>query len=270
MGAQMRTHTKTRSKTKGRSKRTGNATPARALPPEKLIVRVSREIALRILSGIYEPGKTIPSEIEFCAELGVSRTALREAIKLLSSKGLVTPRVKVGTIVNPKSQWNFLDPFILQWLLLVEDIGPFLTKLFALRKALEPAAAALAAQNATFDDFEKLHRAFEGMVAATDDVEAWVASDLRFHQAIYIATHNEFFWPIGSLLEPALLASFRITSRAHHHHHCLPEHQAVYDAVLARQPARAQQAMIRLMEISDADLATMMTPPEAARGPKSS
>ena len=264
MGIQMRTHTKMGIKTNARSKPTANAKPDnRTLPPEMLIVRVTREIGLRILDGRYKPGDTIPSEVAFCAELGVSRTALREAIKLLSSKGLVTPRVKVGTIVNPKSQWNFLDPLVLQWLLMVEDIGPFLSKLFALRKALEPAAAALAAQNATFDDFEKLHRAFEGMVAATDDIEAWVASDLRFHQAIYIATHNEFFWPIGCLLEPALLASFRVTSRAHHHHHCLPEHRAVYDAVLARDPARAHQAMIRLMEISDADLGKMVQLPKA-------
>ncbi len=216
--------------------------------------RVTREIGLRILNGTYRPGDTIPSELDFCVELGVSRTALREAIKFLFSKGLVTPRVKVGTIVNPRRQWNFFDPTVLEWLLEVGDIGPFLVKLWALRKTMEPAAAALAAENATFDDFEALHRALEAMEAGADDPDAWVAADLRFHQAIYAATGNEFFWPVGRLLAPAFAAGLRVTVSAQHQQQCLPEHRAVHDAILARDPARAHQAVVELMRTSEADL----------------
>lgn len=237
---------------------TGRGTPRlaapRALPQRNLNERVTREIGLRIVDGTYRPGDTIPSEVAFCAQLRVSRTALREAIKSLSSKGLVTPRVKVGTTVNPRRQWNFFDPAVLEWLLAAGDIGPFLVKLWALRKVVEPAAAAMAAQNAGFHEFEALHSSYEAMASALDDHDAWVAADLRFHQAIYVATGNEFFWPVGRLLAPAFAAGLRVTLSAHHQQRCLPEHRAVLDAILARDPARAQQAVVDLMRSSEADL----------------
>ena len=225
-----------------------------AAPLRYLNERVTRQIGLRILDGTYQPGDTIPSEVDFCVELGVSRTALREAIKFLFSKGLVTPRVKVGTIVNPRRQWNFFDPTVLEWLLEVGDIGPFLVKLWALRKAVEPAAAALAAHNATFQDFEALHRSLQAMIEGAGDTDAWVAADLRFHQAIYAATDNEFFWPVGRLLEPAFAAGLRVTVSAKHQQRCIPEHCAVHDAILARDPARAYAAVVELMRTSEADL----------------
>jgi DNA-binding FadR family transcriptional regulator len=220
--------------------------------------RVTHEIGLRILAGTYRPGDTIPPEMRFCAELGVSRTALREAIKQLSSKGLVTPRVKLGTVVNPRAEWNFFDPMVLEWLLLVEDIGPFLVKLFEFRKAVEPGAAAMAAQHATPEQRAELRRSFAAMVEAVDDFDAWIAADLRFHQVIYAATGNEFFWPVGRLLEPAFVAGFRVTSSVEHHQHCVPEHRAVHDAILARDPPRAYQAVIDLMKTSDSDLSQML------------
>ena len=83
------------------------------MPAEKRVQQTTREIGLRILAAGYKPGETIPVEKEFCTELGVSRPALREAIKLLTAKGLVTPRVKVGTTVNPRAEWNYLDPALL-------------------------------------------------------------------------------------------------------------------------------------------------------------
>jgi DNA-binding FadR family transcriptional regulator len=262
----MKTSSKPRAKAPRKSK-TRAKPKSGALLPEKLIVRVTREIGLRIMDGRYKPGETIPSEVTFCAALGVSRTALREAIKLLSSKGLVTPRVKVGTIVNPRRHWNFLDPMVLEWLLEVEDIGPFLMKLFDLRKTVEPMAAALAAQHATFEDFEALHRSFEAMVAATDDFEAWVQADISFHQVIYEAAGNEFFWPIARLLGPAFVAGIRVTSSVEHHQKCVPEHREVHDAILARDPARAYQAVLDLMKTSDFHLSVMMGVPAMIKKP---
>jgi len=243
-------------------RRTGSGLPG--APLRSLNQRVAHELGLRILDGSYRPGETIPSEVELCARLGVSRTALREAIKFLSSKGLVTPRVKVGTIVNPRRQWNFFDPTVLEWLLAVGDIGPFLVKLWALRKAVEPAAAAMAAENAGFSDFEALHDSYQAMAAGAEDHDAWVAADLRFHQAIYAATANEFFWPVGRLLAPAFAAGLRVTLGAQHQQQCLPEHRAVLDAILARDPARAHQAVVELMRSSEADLSEGLSQPEPA------
>ena len=234
--------------------RSGRPSALASTPLRYLNERVTRKIGLRILDGTYPPGDTIPSEMDFCVELGVSRTALREAIKFLFSKGLVTPRVKVGTIVNPRRQWNFFDPTVLEWLLEVGDIGPFLIKLWALRKAVEPVAAALAAQNATFEDFEALHRSLQAMVEAAEDEDAWVRADLRFHQAIYAATGNEFFWPVGRLLAPAFAAGLRVTLSVQHQQRCIPEHRAVHDAILARDPVRAHAAVVELMMTSEADL----------------
>lgn len=106
---------------------------------------------------------------------------------------------------------------------------------------------------------ERLGLAFADMLAATDDFNDWIEADLRLHQAIYLGTRNEFFWPIGRLLEPTLLASFRVTGRApHHHQQCLPEHRAVHDAILARDPARAHRAGVELMNTTDVNLAQAM------------
>ena len=226
-------------------------------PSEKRTLQIARAIGLRILAGDYQPGSTIPVEPELCRELGVSRTVLREAIQLLTANGMVTARVKVGTAINPRAQWNFLDPALLDWLLAMGDIGPFLMKLSEFRHALEPAAASLAAVNATFEDFERLHHAYEDMAASTDNLEAWVAADFRFHQAISLATRNEFFWPVGLLLEPALIAGFRVIGSAHNQQ-CLPEHRAVRDAIIAREPHRAYQAVVDLMRTSDSDLVQML------------
>jgi DNA-binding FadR family transcriptional regulator len=92
------------------------------------------------------------------------------------------------------------------------------------------------------------------MAAAADDLDAWVASDLRFHQAIYAATDNEFFWPVGLLLEPAFAVGLRVTGMAQHQQQCIPEHRAVRDAIIARDPAWAHQAVVELMRTSEADL----------------
>lgn len=140
-----------------------------------------------------------------------------------------------------------------------------LMKLSEFRHALEPAAASLAARNATFEDFERLHRAYEDMAAATDNLEAWVVTDFRFHQAIYLATRNEFFWPVGRLLEPALIAGFRVIGSARNQQ-CLPEHRAVRDAIIARDPDRAYRAVIDLMRTSDTDLTQMLAAGKAKAG----
>ncbi|WP_316978299.1 FadR/GntR family transcriptional regulator [Shumkonia mesophila] len=222
---------------------------------QSLHTRIAEDLGLRIMGGKIKPGEILPREAELCEELGVSRTVLREAIKTLSAKGMITAKSKVGTVVNDRHQWNFFDPDLLVWLLSTENISEFLGKLFELRRAIEPVAASLAAQNATFENFNDLHQAFEEMCAATEDLEWWVHADLRFHQAIYFSTGSEFYWPIGQLLRPAFEASFRISSSAEHHQHCLAEHREIRDAILARDPSRASAAVITLLAVSDYDVA---------------
>src|SRR6202022_783520 len=118
---------------------------------------------------------------------------MREAIRGIVAKGLVESRPKTGTRVRPREHWNHLDPDVLRWQIEVTDTDTYLRKMFQLRHATEPAAAAIAASTADESDRERLREAFQKMVDAGSDNAAWVEADLAFHKEIYLSTHNEFF-----------------------------------------------------------------------------
>ena len=151
--------------------------------------------------------------MKLCEMLGVSRTAMREAIRGLIAKGLVESRSKIGTRVRPAAYWNHLDADVLRWRLEVTETDTYLRKMFELRLATEPAASAIAARFADASDRARIMRAFDAMVAAGSDNLPWVEADLEFHKAIYLATHNEFFWPIGQLFNLGRSARYSPSQR---------------------------------------------------------
>src|SRR5688572_3954617 len=104
----------------------------RKLKSRGLHERVIEEIGKGIVSGEFTPGKALPGEAELCSLLGVSRTALREALRVLASKGLVEPKRKIGTQVCPSERWNFLDADILSWLLEAPDCSQVIDELYEL------------------------------------------------------------------------------------------------------------------------------------------
>ena len=104
--------------------------------------RIANTLGERIVGGVHPPGKPLPTEIELCASLSVSRSALREAFKLLAAKRLIISRQKVGTLVRPRAEWNMLDPEVLAWTLHAAPTDEFVTGLFEVRKIVEPSAAA--------------------------------------------------------------------------------------------------------------------------------
>src|ERR1700733_1503632 len=118
--------------------------------------QVADRIGLGILRGDIVPGDALPSEMRICEMLDVSRTVVREAIRMLTGKGLVESRAKSGTRVRPPEEWNHLDPDVLRWQLQTTDVDTYLAKLFQLRNAVEPAATAMAAGAATAGDREGL------------------------------------------------------------------------------------------------------------------
>ena len=124
------------------SKRGGSRTFSR----RSIHGQIAHEIGQRILRGDFPPGAVLPNESAFSVELKVSRTALREAIKVLAAKGLVDSRPKIGTRVRPRNQWNMLDPDVLAWSFSVGDTERHAINLTEMRRILEPAAAALAAE----------------------------------------------------------------------------------------------------------------------------
>ncbi len=215
--------------------------------------QVADRIGASIVRGDIVPSEALPSEMAICEMLDVSRTVVREAIRTLTGKGLVESRAKSGTRVRPPEQWNQLDPDVLRWRLETSDVDGNLGKLFQLRYAVEPSASALAAAHASEDDLARIRAGYEGMAAARDD-ESFVTADLAFHEAIYFATHNEFYWPIAQMLKLTLRQSFTIASWGDHRPRALAEHRAVLDAIVARDGEAALNATIVLLRHSADDL----------------
>ena len=139
--------------------------------------QVADRIGALIVRGDVLPGDPLPSEVKICEMLDVSRTVVREAIRTLTGKGLVESRAKSGTRVRPREEWNQLDVDVLRWQLEHTDVDSYLAKIFQLRNAMEPTAAALAATAATDTDRAVLRAAWQAMVAAQDN-EAFVNADI--------------------------------------------------------------------------------------------
>ncbi len=215
--------------------------------------QVADRVGISIVRGDVGAGETLPSEMQICEMMDVSRTVVREAIRTLTGKGLVESRPKSGTRVRPPQQWNQLDPDVLRWRLETSDMDSYLAKLFQLRCAVEPAAAALAATSAGQDDLALMQAAYEGMATAKVN-EKFVAADIAFHQAIYFATRNEFFWPIAQMFDVTLRQSFTIAARGSHRARALVEHHAVLDAIATRNAEGAREATNVLLKNSADDL----------------
>lgn len=229
--------------------------------------QIAHEIGQRILRGDFPPGAVLPNEATFSVELKVSRTALREAIKVLAAKGLVDSRPKIGTKVRPREQWNMLDPDVLAWSFSVGDTARHAVNLTELRRILEPAAAALAAERATPEHIEHIERAYEAMAEAGEDIITGLGPDLRFHQSILAATGNEFVAPLGYVIESALAASFKLSSSyPGARTNSLPLHLAVLEGIRAHDPVLAHAAMVKLLQATRSDIERAVARQRAAEG----
>jgi DNA-binding FadR family transcriptional regulator len=199
------------------------------------------------LNGAYPPQASIPTEPELIGELGVSRTVLREAIKVLAAKGLIESRTKSGTRVRPRTEWNLLDPMILHLYCQVVDYSDFAQNFQQLRAVIEPEAAALAAANHTGRQLRVLEAAYAAMVSA-QNVEQWTTADLRFHEAILDATGNPFMRPLGALIRAALeTLLFHSAQSSANPFDSLGVHERVLEAIRKREAATARLAMKNLL-----------------------
>ena len=213
----------------------------------KLHLRVADEIGLSVVNGRIRPGELLPTEAQLCTSMGVSRTAVREAVRGLVAKGLLESRAKLGTRVRSQEFWSHMDPDVLRWRLKCTGTAAYLQKMFELRRAVEPQAARIAARNAAPEDVQRIRRHFDAMVAAGDDNSAWVVADLAFHKAIYLATHNEFFWPIGQFFEIGLREMFSIAAQGSHRPRAVEEHRALLDGIVAANEEAAEAATLILL-----------------------
>ncbi|MBX3588354.1 MAG: FadR/GntR family transcriptional regulator [Ramlibacter sp.] len=212
-----------------------------------------------IVAGRYGPGLPIPPEPLLCEELGVSRTVVREAVKSLIAKGLVTSGPKVGTRVLTEEHWNWFDPDVIIWQSKAGLTPEFLRDLQDLRRVMEPAAVRLAAERATAQDIAEIEAAFAGMKKAVEEGGDYVTHDLRFHQGLLRACRNRMIVQMSKALGALLRTSFEIsTTRKDGPKNSLPLHRAVLDAVIAHQPAKAEKAILVLIDGAREDIETVL------------
>lgn len=213
-----------------------------------------------IVSGRYPPNSAIPPENMLCTEFGVSRTVIREAIKSLVAKGMVSTGPKVGTRVLLPEQWNWFDPQVVNWHSKIGLSREFLRDLQELRRVVEPAAVRLAAERATPEDIAHIEEAYAGMKQAIEFGGDYVTHDLLFHQGLLRACHNRMVVQMSKALGALLRTSFEIsTSRPNGPAQSLPLHRAVLDAVIARKPELAERAVLKLIDGARDDIEVVLT-----------
>jgi GntR family transcriptional regulator, galactonate operon transcriptional repressor len=220
----------------------------------KLVLRI---LATRILTGEIQPGQPFLPESELCETLGIGRSSLREVMKVLESKGLISSRPRAGTFVLPRDQWNILDPELLDWSMELPPDPHFVMSLIEARQAIEPASARLAAMRASRADLAPLEAAYRVMRDRLEakDFAAFNIADIAFHTALLRASKNAVFVQMSKTIGAALGYSFRMTiARSREPGKSLAMHGEVISAILARDPALAQETMTRLLNIAVLDL----------------
>jgi len=208
-----------------------------------------------IVAGRFAVGGAIPPEPVLCAELGVSRTVVRESIKSLVAKGLIHTGPKVGTRVLPSEQWNWFDPDVINWQSKAGLTPDFIRDLQDLRLVVEPAAMRLAAQRATPEDITAIEESFAGMKRAVEGGGDYVTYDLRFHQGLLSASRNRMLVQMSKALGALLRTSFELSTKKNDGpRQSLPLHRAVLDAVIAKDPDEAERAILVLIHGANDDI----------------
>lgn len=213
---------------------------------------VAEALALRILGGDYPPARPLPNEVTLLAEFGVSRTCLREALQMLSAKGLVRSRPKLGTFVREPHDWNFLDADILRLRQRVVPKPVFLRELFAVRRMVEPETAALSAVNATPAMLAKMQIAVLDMARGSGTrSDELTEADVAFHRLLLAASGNALLSGLGACIEEALRASISITSHPDvGSRFALDKHLAVFEAVCDGNAGAARNNMMALLDMT--------------------
>jgi DNA-binding FadR family transcriptional regulator len=212
---------------------------------------IAHKLGVAILSAEYAPGDILPGEVAFAGTLGVSRSAYREAVQVLTAKGLVESRPKAGTRVLPRNRWNLLDPDVLAWAFAGEPDINFVRGLFELRGIVEPAAAAFAAERRDRADLRVMKDCLAGMRRHTLATEAGRAADREFHDAVLHATRNDALVVLSASIGAAVSWTTQFKQRARNlPRNPIPDHVRVYDAIAAADAPGASAAMRSLVDLA--------------------
>jgi DNA-binding FadR family transcriptional regulator len=216
---------------------------------QNLTYSIANHIGIAIVTGVYSADNPIPIEAELCREYDASRPVLREAVKMLTAKGLLGARPRRGTWVQPEDKWNLLDPDVLGWLLERKFSPALLIEFTEMRLAVEPGAATLAANVAGPEEKAAISHAIERMQAADRGDDDPLDSDIAFHVAVLRASRNRFYAQLTGFTSTALRFSSRMTNRYKGVRLAsVADHKKVADAIIASKPAAAGEAMRRLIQ----------------------
>ncbi len=212
---------------------------------------LANEIGLRIVRGDYPPGTILPNEAKWSETFSVSRSAVREAIKMLMAKSLLTSRPKVGSWVQPRERWNLLDRDVLRWYAMSPDKENFLKIVQEFRYIIEPEATALAAMRRSEEQMVEISTACREMGTAPNLTER-TRADTNFHLAILRASGNDLLVPLGVLIESALNNLFVYTPRENHDLNKVQRlHENIERNVRLKRPEAARTAVRRLLANTD-------------------
>ena len=229
--------------------------------PGRVHGSIARNLGIAIVSGGYSPGDILPNEIESSGEMQVSRSAYREAIRILAAKGLVESKPKVGTRVTPRQRWSLLDPEVLSWLFASDPAEDLVKGLFELRMVVEPAAAAFAAERRDDAQLERMRAALVRMQAYTLTTEAGQAADREFHDLVLEATGNAPLFTLSSSIGAAVgWTTVYKQRRVKLPRDPMPDHWKVFDAIAAGRPDQARDAMARLVAAALVDTQEAILP----------
>ncbi len=211
-------------------------------------------IGTGVIDGSYQPGQRLATQDELAEELGVSRTVIREAVRLLSDKGLLKSRPKIGTTVAEQQDWNLADADVLRWLLVARQ-SETLAHVAEVRLVVEPAAAGLAAKRRTEAHVATLNDSFQRMTDSVDNYPAYIAADLDFHGTILEAGSNPLLNQMLGTVRAALEGVRQVTVQVEEGPGSTLElHGRVRDAILDKDSTKAVAVMAELIEVSNEHL----------------
>lgn len=218
---------------------------------------IARDLGVKIVSGMLRPGMVLEGEVEASDQRKVSRSAYREAVRILVAKGLVHSKPRTGTRVNDRSAWHLLDPDVLSWIFQIEPDYALVYSLFELRRMVEPEAAALAAERRGAYHLKIMEAALVNMANYEPVTKEWRDADEQFHAALLDASGNAFLASLTSSITAAVSWSTIFKQRYEPlKRDPVPDHRKVYQAIEASNAAGARKAMVQLVDLALEDITT--------------
>jgi DNA-binding FadR family transcriptional regulator len=219
--------------------------------PTRLSGVIARDIGVQIVSGQLKSGDILHGEIETSGRLHVSRTAYREAVRMLAAKGLVNAIRKIGTRVTPQEEWHLLDPDVLAWIFESEPSEDILNNLFELRRIVEPEAAALAAERRTPEDLQGMEKALSTMSRYGLESRSGQLADQLFHTLLLRSANNVFIASLTAGVGAAVTwTTIYKRTRSARLRDSVPDHQKVYEAIASGDAESARRAMAGLVDLA--------------------